>query len=162
MKRLVAGTSAVPLVPLLVLLISGCELVDRYMSATPEDSLVEAAVARWATPGKTFFDGASGSDTVAAVSPTGARAWEVAVLPLSGGAPEVWSFEVTRAEVYPTMPGDAFARWLGDRARELGMQTFLPPEVSDALRRGDILAVGDLEVRYGPAARSGRNTEERV
>lgn len=162
MKRLAVRPSAMLLVVLPALALSGCDFVDRFLAAAPEERLVDAAVARWAAPGRPFLDGASGRDTVASVSPTGARAWEVAVMPLSGGAPVVWSFEVTRAEVYVTMPGDAFARWLGDRARELGMRTFLPAEVADALRRGDILAVGDVEVRYGTADRSGRNTEERV
>jgi hypothetical protein len=162
MKRLCARPSHVLLIPLIALLASGCDLVDRYVSGTPEDRLVDAAVERWASPGSPFFDGASGRDTVASVNPTGARAWEVGVLPPSGGVPVVWSFEVVRAEVYAVMPGEAFARWLGERARELGMRTFLPPEVAQALRDGDIRAVGDLEVRYGTADRTGRNTEVRV
>ena len=163
MKRPVVRPPAALLVLFPALVISGCRFVERYTSGTLEDQLVEAAVARWATVGQPFFDGTpAGRDTVASVSPTGARAWEVAVLPLSGGAPVVWSFEVTRTEVYTAIPGDAFVRWLSDRARELGMRTFLPPDVADALRRGDILAAGDLEIRDGAADRSGRNTEERV
>ena len=162
MKRLSARCSLVLLTPLLGILLSACDFLERYTSGTPEDQLVDAAVGRWATLGRPFFDGASGRDTVASVSATGARAWEVAVVPPSGGAPVVWSFEVTRTEVYPVMAGDAFARWLADRARELGMSTFLPAEISEALRQGQIHAVGDVEVRYGLADRTGRNTEERV
>ena len=63
---------------------------------------------------------------------------------------------------YSLLDGMCRIPQLVGRARELGMRTFLPPEVADALRRGDILAVGDLEIRYGTADRSGRNTEERV
>ena len=123
---------------------------------------MEAVLAAWASPGKPFLGGKTGPDTVAQVTPTGAHAWQVAVIPGSGGAPVVWSFEVTRSEVYRTFPGDAFTRSLWESARSLGMRTFLPTEVTDALRRGDVLAVGDVEVRYGSADRSGRNTESRV
>ncbi|HKJ01989.1 MAG TPA: hypothetical protein VJ997_06025 [Longimicrobiales bacterium] len=150
------------LTPLVALLVSGCSLPDRLLWGSQEERLVDAAVDRWATPGATFLEGVSGRDTVASVSPIGARAWEVAVLPLSGGAPVVWSFEVTRADVYATVPGDAFVRWLGDHATELGTRTFLPADVADAVRRGDILAVGELQVRYGTVDGSGRTTEERV
>ena len=146
----------------LTMTVAGCDLVERYMAGTPEDQVAEAVVEQWAAPGAPFLEGVSGRDTVASVSPTGARAWEVAVIPPSGGAPVVWSLEVVRVEVYPTVTGPAFGRYLGDRARELGMRTFLPPEVLSAMAGGDIRGVSDLEVRYGLADRSGRNTEHRV
>ncbi len=148
---LVAGIAAV-----------GCESVGRYLSETPEDRLVDAAVEHWAARGVPFLDGITGEDTVASVTATGARAWEVAVLPPSGGAPSVWSLEISRVEVYPLFHGDAFAAWLAERAQALGLSTPLPPEVTQGIRAGDIRAVGDLEVRYGPASRSTRGTVERV
>lgn len=142
--------------------LTGCDLVGRYLAGAPEDQLVEAALEQWASPGAPFLDGVSGRDTVASVSPTGARAWEVAVIPLGGGSPVVWSLEVTRAETYPVFPGEDFVRFLEGRARELGMRTFIPGEVRSAVTAGRILGVGDLEVRYGLSIRSGRNTDEHV
>jgi len=146
----------------LVAALSGCDFVGRYLAGTPEDQLVQAALARWAAPGVPFLDGASGRDTVASVSPTGARSWEVAVVPPGGGSPVVWALEVTRVEAYAVFPGEAFGRFLSDRARELGMRTFLPPEILSGMASGAIQGVGDLEVRYGPAQRSGRNSVTRV
>lgn len=139
-----------------------CDLVRRYVSESPADRLVEAALAEWAAPGGRFLEGVAGQDTVASVSPTGARSWEVAVIPPSGGVPVVWSLEIPLVEVYPTFPGEAFASWLQERARALGMRTFLPPEVAADLRSGAISAVGNMEIRYGPADRSGRNTQRRT
>ncbi|GMV04410.1 MAG: hypothetical protein AMXMBFR53_06910 [Gemmatimonadota bacterium] len=143
-------------------LLAGCDFVGRYLAGTPEDQLAQAALERWASPGTPFLDGASGRDTVASVSPTGARSWEVAVVPPEGGAPVVWALEVTRVETYAVFPGEAFGRFLSDRARELGMRTFLPTEVLSRMASGAVLGVGDLEVRYGPAQRGGRNEMARV
>jgi hypothetical protein len=140
----------------------GCDSVGRYLSDTPEDRLVRAAVAAWTTRGAPFLDGASGADTVASVTATGARGWEVAVLPPSGGVPSVWSLEIVRVEVYPVFPGPGFAEWLEQRARALGMSEGLPPETALQIRGGGIRAVGDLEARYGPAGRTTRTTRERV
>lgn len=147
---------------LLTTILGACDFIARYTGSSKEDQLVQEALARWTAPGAPFLEGASGRDTVASVSPTGARSWEVAVVPPSGGTPVVWALEVTRTEVYPTFPGDSFARWLGNQARSLGMSTFLPADITGALQRGQIEAVGDLQVRYGAADRSGRNTLERV
>lgn len=143
-------------------ILAGCDLVSRYMAESPDDELAQAALAHWAAPGRPFLEGASGRDTVASVNATGARAWEVAVVPPSGGAPSVWTFEVTKVEIYPVFRGNAFANWLDRRSRELGMHTFLPPEVRAPLRDGRIEAVGELEIRYGLSDRTGRNTETRV
>jgi hypothetical protein len=148
---LVAGAAAV-----------GCESVGRYLSERPEDRLVEAAVGHWAARGEPFLDGVSGEDTVASVTATGARGWQVAVLPPSGGVPSIWALEIVRVEIVPLFPGDAFAPWLEERAQALGLPTYLPPEVALGIRAGDIRAVGDLEVRYGPAGRSTRRTVERI
>lgn len=150
------------MVALAVLLSSGCDFVARYRAGPPEHQLVQAMLAHWAPPGGLFLEGAAGLDTIAAVTATGERSWEVALMPRAGGGPTVWALEVARVETYPTFPGDAFASFLAARARELGMRTFLPPEVMEAVRSGAILGVGDLEVRYGRAERSGRNTETRV
>lgn len=143
-------------------LLGGCDLVGRYMDESPGDRLAQAALAHWAAPGEPFLEGASGRDTVASVHATGARSWEVAVVPPSEGPPSVWTFEVTRVDIYPVFPGNAFAIWLDRRAGELGMHTFLPPEVQRPLRDGRIEAVGELEIRYGLSDRAGRNTETRV
>ena len=74
----------------------------------------------------------------------------------------MWALEVARVETYPTFPGPAFSRFLSEQARELGMRTFLPPEVMDQVSSGAILGVGEIEMRFGRAERSGRNTELRV
>lgn len=139
-----------------------CDLVGRYLAGAPEDQLVRAALQRWASPGSVFLDGAAGLDPVASVSATGARAWQVAVLPLEGGAPTVWSLEVSRVETYPAFPGEAFGSHLTDRSRDLGMRTFIPDDILSRLADGRLLGVGELEVRYGPSVRSGRNTATSV
>ena len=139
-----------------------CDGFGRYLDEAPEDRLVDAAVGAWAAHGVPFLDGVSGEDTVASLTPTGARDWEVAVVPPSGGVPTAWALEIPRVEVYPVFRGDAFAAWLEDRARALGLSTYLPPDVAQGLRSGDIRAVGDIEARYGPASRSLRTTVERV
>lgn len=152
--------------PLALLALGGvagaCESVSRYLSESPEDRLVDAALAHWAARGEPFLDGVSGADTVASVTATGARAWEVAVLPPSGGVPSVWSLAIVRVEIYPLFPGDAFAAWLEQRAQALGMPGHIPPEVAQGIRVGDVRGVGDLEVRYGPASRTTRRTLERI
>jgi hypothetical protein len=147
---------------LVTLAVAGCARVEPYLSDTPADGAVQAALVAWTSPGGVFLDGVAGDDTVAAVDPTGARAWEVAVLPRTGGSPRVWSLEISRVEVYPMFGGDAFVAWLGERARGLGFPTALPEDVAAEVRRGDIRAVADLEVRYGRADGSGRRTVERV
>lgn len=139
-----------------------CDLVGHYLAGAPEDQLVRAALQRWASPGAVFLDGAAGPDTVASVSATGARAWQVAILPLEGGAPTVWSLEVSRVETYPAFPGEAFGRHLAERARELGMRTFIPGDILSGLADGRLLGVGEVEVRYGPSVRSARNTATSV
>lgn len=70
--------------------------------------------------------------------------------------------EIPEAEVYPVVPNADFASWLESQARDKGLRTFLPPEVTSALKSGQIQAVGRLQVRYGPADRSGRNTDEHI
>ena len=147
---------------LLAVLVSGCDFVARYRAGPPEHQLAQAILAQWAPEGGLFMEGAAGRDTVAAVTATGERSWEVAVMPRSGGSPTVWALEVVRVESYPTFPGPAFSRFLSEQARELGMRTFLPPEVMDQISSGAILGVGEIEVRYGRAELSGRNTETRV
>jgi hypothetical protein len=147
---------------LVALAVAGCERVEPYLSDTPADRVAEAALDAWTSPGGVFFDGVPGDDTVAAVTPTGARAWEVAVVPRAGGSPRVWSLEISRIEVYPVFGGDAFVAWLGDRARSLGFPALLPAEVVAEVRRADVRAVADMEVRYGRADGSGRRTVERV
>lgn len=147
---------------LLAVFLSGCDFVARYRAGTPEHQLAQAALAQWAPEGGFFMEGVAGRDTVAAVTATGERSWEVALMPRSGGSPSVWALEVVRVETYPTFPGPAFFRFLSEQARELGMRTFLPSEVQDAVSAGTIRGVGEIEVRYGRAERSGRNTELRV
>jgi len=149
-------------VALVTLAVAGCERVEPYLSDTPADGAVEAALDAWTSPGGVFLDGVAGDDTVAAVNPTAARAWEVAVVARAGGAPRSWSLEVPRVEVYPVFGGDAFVTWLDERARSLGFHMPLPTDVATEVRRGDIRAVADLEVRYGRADGSGRRTVERV
>lgn len=161
MKRSPRSTPLV-LLCLVAALSAGCDMVDRYVTKSPRDALAEAALSRWAAPGGPFLEGVSGRDTVASVSPTGAHAWEVAVVPLSGGAPTVWSLDLPEIEVYRVFSGPDFAPWLERRARELGMRTFIPPEVAGEIRSGQILAVGHVQVRYGPASGSGRNTEDHI
>lgn len=146
----------------LAVLLAGCDFVARYRAGTPEHQLVQAMLAQWAPLGGFFMEGAAGRDTVAAVTATGERSWEVAVMPRAGGSPTVWALEVVRVETYPVFPGPAFSSFLSGRARELGMRTFLPPDVMDPVGAGEILGVGEIEVRYGRAERSGRNTELRV
>ena len=141
---------------------AGCDFVGRYLAGTPEDRLVHAVLAQWAAPGKPFLGGVSRRDTVASVTATGPRSWEVAVMPLGGGSPAVWAMEVTRVEAYPAFPGDAFGRLLAERARDLGLGTFVPTEMLSGMASGAILEIADLEVRYGLSERSGRNTESRV
>jgi len=145
-----------------VLAASGCDSVGRYISERPEDRLVEEAVAQWTERGHPFLDDVSGADTVASVTATGARGWEVAVGPPEGGLPTVWALEIPRAEVYPFLPGNAFATWLDERTRAAGVADGLAPDLAERIRTGDLRAVGDLEVRYGPANRSARTTVERV
>lgn len=140
----------------------GCESVGRYLSESPEDRLVEESVAQWAERGRPFLDGVSGNDTVASVTPTGTRGWEVAVGPPGGGLPTVWTLEIPRAEVYPLFAGAVFADWLDQQARMLGVPEGLPAYVTSGIRDGEIRAVGDLEVRYGPANGAARTTVERV
>lgn len=153
---------AVAGIAVLVLHLSACDLVKRYRAGPPEEHVARAVQERWAAPGRPFLDGLAGTDTVASVKATGARSWDVAVMPLGGGSPTSWTLEVTRVEVFPTFPGPAFSQQLADRARELGMRTFMPPEVTSELTEGSILSVADVEVRYGRADRSGRNTATRV
>ncbi len=154
--------SVPPLFCAAVAFASGCLMLDRYVSRSPEDALAAEAIGQWATPGAPFLDGVSGRATVASVSPTGARAWEVAVVPPSGGGPMVWSLEFPEIDIHPVFPGPAFAPWLERRARELGMHDVIPEEVATEVRSGQILAVAEMEVRYGPADRTGRRTEERI
>ncbi|MGD8320043.1 MAG: hypothetical protein PVJ02_06300 [Gemmatimonadota bacterium] len=140
----------------------GCDLVTRYMREPPGDRLARAALAHWATPGRPFLEGASGHDTVASVNATGARAWEVAVVPPTAGPPSVWSFEVTDVEIYPVFPGEAFTDWLEGRAKALGMHSSLPAELEGALKDGRIEGVGSLAIRYGLADRTARNVQRRM
>lgn len=147
---------------LLAFIAAGCGRMEPYLSDTPADRVVEAALAAWASPGGLFLDGVADRDTVAAVTPTSARAWEVAVIPVTGGAPAVWSLEIPRVEVYPVFGGDAFVSWLDDRSRALGFGSSLPGDVVADVRRGNILSVADVEVRYGPSNGSARRTVERV
>jgi len=157
-----APRAAHAVLALVTVAVAGCARVEPYLSDTPADGAVRAALETWASPGGAFLDGVAGDDTVAAVDPTAARAWEVAVLPQAGGAPRSWSLEIPRAEVYPVFGGDAFVAWLEERARALGFQAPLPADVATEVRRGDIRAVADLEVHYGRADGSARRTVERV
>jgi hypothetical protein len=159
---ILAPRAAYAVLALVTMAVAGCERVEPYLSDTPADGAVEAALEAWAFPGGAFLDGVAGDDTVAAVDPTAARAWEVAVLPRAGGAPRSWSMEIPRVEVYPVFSGDAFVAWLEGRARALGFQAPLPADVVTGVQRGDIRAVADLEVQYGRADGSERRTVERV
>lgn len=141
---------------------SGCEAVSRYTAGVPGDGLAQAVPARLAVPGRPLLDGISGRDTVASVSPTGARAWEAAVIPAGGGSPVVWSLEVTRADVYVTPPGEAFRAFLTERSQALGVERPVPEELLEAMASGAIRAVGALEIRYGLAQRTERRVERRV
>lgn len=147
---------------LLTVGVGACDTLGRFVSETRQDRLAEAALAAWASPGHPFFDGTSGPDTVASVTPTGARAWEVAVVPPSGGMPVVWSLEISRIEVYPFFPGDVFISWLEERAGALGMRATFPEDVVSDVRRGDIRGLGDIEVRCGPSDASAPDAFERV
>jgi hypothetical protein len=74
----------------------------------------------------------------------------------------VWSLEIARVESYPTFPGEEFGQFLGNRARDLGLRAVIPAELLSRMAAGAVLAVGDLEIRYGPGDRSGRNSETRI
>ena len=158
-RRTIAGAA---LAALLALAPAGCDFVGRYLAETPEDQLVQAVLAQWAAPGKPFLERVSGRDTVASVTATGSRSWEVAVMPLEGGSPVVWALEVSRVEAFPVFPGEAFGRFLSERVRELDLGTFVPPEMLAGMASGAILEVADVEVRYGLSERGERNTETRV
>lgn len=147
---------------LAVLAAGGCDRMERYLAGAPEDRLAQAALDHWTTPGASFLDGVAGGDTVASVTATGARARQVAIIPLEGGAPTSWSLEVTRVETYPTYSGPAFTRYLAERGRVLGLPTPIPGEILSRMADGSILGGGEVEVRYGPSARSARATVSRV
>jgi len=76
------------LAALLALAAAGRDFVGRYLAGTPEDRLVQAVLAQWAVPGKPFLDGVSGRDTVASVTATGSRSWEVADVEVRYGLSE--------------------------------------------------------------------------
>lgn len=141
---------------------AGCDRLDRFVSGTSEDRLVQAAVAQWARRGAPFLDGVTGRDTIASVSATGARSWEVAIIPAGGGPPETWALEVVRAETWPVFTGERFAGFLEERWARLGAGPALPPATLAALREGAIAGVGSLEVRYGLAHGASRATISRV
>ena len=141
---------------LVTLSLGGCSFVRDFVAGPLDERLAKEAVAHWATPGSPFMDGALGQDAVETVAETGEWAWEVTV---AGG---VQALEVAKAEVFPVFPGDDFSTWITTRARELGFRSFIPPDVRSMVTEGRISAVGDLEVKFGPADGGGRSTVERV
>jgi hypothetical protein len=151
---LVLGTTA---------FLPSCQLIQSYTQKTPEQKLVDALQAAWATPGNPFLEGVVGSDTIATVTSAGTRSWDVTIPdPNALGGSEKWTLDITRAQILPVRAGDAYAKWLGTRARELGLRTFLPLEVTTLLSSGRVLAVGDVEARFGKTGRVGRSTVDRV
>lgn len=146
--------------PLLLLLLTlslgGCDLVADFIATPADEQLVEEVLSRWVRPGRQFMEGAFGSDTVGTVTETGAWAWEATV----GSAG--YAVEVTRAHVYPVYAREEYTRWISRAARALGFRTFVPQDVLSLISSGRIVAVGDLEVKFGDAGGRGRSTWERV
>ena len=136
----------------------GCEAAVRAFSDSPEERLVSAVLEAWAEPGRPFLGGEFSGDTVGRRTENGDGTWSVSI-PDAGIA---YSFEVLRADLYRVFPGREFARWLANRARELGMRSFLPTEARSLLASGRLRALGDVEVQYGRADRSGRSTLSRI
>ena len=141
---------------IVTLTLGACTLVADFIAGSETEQLVEEAVARWATPGRPFMEGAFAQDVVSAVTETGTRQWDVTV------ADERYALEVTRAEVLPVFAAEEFTRWMTNRARELGVRTFVPQDVLSLVTSGAIAAVGDLEVTFGEASGAARSTYERV
>ena len=139
--------------------LTGCDLVTRFMAGSAEERLVTAVVETWAAPGGLFVEGQAGRDTVGVVVETGDRSWLVT---LPDATISEWALEVARAEVFTVHGGVDYVEWLTTTARELGMRSFVPPEATGLVQSGSVLALGDLEVRYGRSSRAGRNTVERV
>jgi len=140
-------------------LLSACEFVAGFIGQSPEDQLAEVVTAAWASSGSPFMEGRFSRDSIGAVTPTGDRSRNVTI-PDAGT--EEWAFAVTRAEVYPVFSGEAFGSWLATTARELGMRTFIPSDATAMMANGSVVAVGDVEVQFGRADRTGRTSVERV
>ncbi len=107
--------------------------------------------------------GLVGGDTIATVKPSGTRIWDVVIPDANAlGGNDEWTLQIARAWILPVHSGEAYARWLGTRARQLGLQAFLPVDVTRLLSSGQVLAVGDVEARFGRTDEAGRSTLDRV
>jgi len=137
---------------------AACDFVESFVGASSEARLAEAALAVFAAPGAPFMEARFSRDTVGLVTETGERTWDVTI---PDGA-STWVFEVTRAEVYPVYAGEAFAPWLEQTARGLGLRGFIPPDGKSMIASGSVTALGDLEVAFGPSGGRGRTPIERV
>lgn len=130
---------------LLLVGVSGCDLVLGFIRGSPEKRLAQAVEEAWVSPGAPFVGGAYGRDTIASVESTGSRSWRVKI-PAPGrleGA-QTWELEIEGVDVYRVFPSEEFAGFVRDRAMELDRRAALSREAWLLLSRGEVLAVGDV------------------
>ncbi len=65
--------------------------------------------------------------------------------------------KLLRTDVLPVFPGEAFARWVNARARDLDRRAVLSRDAFRLLSGGTVLAVGDVEARFRRLDRSDVN-----
>jgi len=158
--RIVPPASAIGL----ALTLTSCEFVSNAMKKSPEERLAAAALQAWASPGQPLAAGAFGSVPVDSVVPgTEPRTWKVLTTDARApGGHRRWEMELLRTDVLPVVPGEAFARWVNARAREIDRRLALSSDAFRLLSGGTLFAVGDVEAQFRRLDQSAANHLKRT
>ena len=149
--------SGLTLVAFGLLFLSGC-----WNQGTLEDELADAVLTAWASEGVTFLE-TIGPQPISSVEVTGDRTRTITYPdPDVLGGEVTWDLEIVQVEAYPLFPGGAFSKALNDRAVAQNRRNGLPSAIRDQVDRGQILAIGEIQLHASRRGRAGEVPLQRV